>query len=103
MQNLENDNLGDVIAENKKVFVQYGASWCGVCRVMKPKIEKLSDNFSDIHFVYADAEKLPGTRKFAEVANLPTYATFVDGKLVNQTIGSKIENVEELINEIASN
>lgn len=100
MQTLENDNLGELIKENKKVLVQYGASWCGVCRVMKPKLEKLAEKNTDVVFVYADAEKFPGSRQFAEVSNLPTFATFVDGELVKQTMGSRIENVEEILNEI---
>lgn len=103
MQELENDNLGDVLKEHKKVLVQYGASWCGICRVMKPKLQKMSEASDAVHFVYADAEKYPGTREFADVSNLPTFASFVDGKLVNQTMGSKIENVQELVDEIASN
>lgn len=102
MQNLEADNLGEVINQNKKVIVQYGASWCGICRVMKPKLEKMSETAEGIHFVYADAEKFPGTREFADVSNLPTFASFVDGKKVNQTMGSKIENVQELVDEITS-
>lgn len=102
MHILENDNLGELLTQHKKVFVQYGASWCGLCRMIKPKIQKLSESRDDVFFVYADAEKFPGTREFAEVANLPTYAGFVDGKLIKQGMGSKIEAVEEIVNEIAS-
>ncbi len=102
MEELQADNLGEVLKANKKVLVQYGASWCGICRVMKPKIQKMSEEFKTVHFVYADAEKFPETREFAEVANLPTFAGFVDGKLIKQAMGSKIENVQEIVDEIAS-
>lgn len=103
LQELENDNLQDFIAENDLVIVQYGATWCGNCRIMKPKMKRLSRDFDDIKFLYVDAEKLPGSRKLAEVNNLPTFAAFKGGKLVNQTQTSKEENLKALIDEIANN
>lgn len=102
MQELETDNLGEVLKSNKLVLVQYGASWCGICRLMKPKMQQLSQDNPNITVVYADAEKFPGTREFAEVENLPTFAGFVDGQLIKQCMGSKIENVQEIVNEITS-
>lgn len=102
MEELQADNLGETLKAHKKVLVQYGASWCGICRVMKPKLQKMSEEFTGVHFVYADAEKFPETREFAEVSNLPTFAGFVDGKLIKQAMGSKIENVQEIVDEIAS-
>ena len=77
---LESDNLQDVVNQNQKVAVQFSASWCGNCRIMKPKFKKLSSEKENITFVIVDAEKFPESRKLANVSNLPTFATFVDGK-----------------------
>jgi len=68
---------------------------------MKPKFKKLASEKEDITFVIVDAEKFPESRKLANVSNLPTFATFVDGKLVNETQTNKAEILTELINEIA--
>lgn len=103
LQELEQDNLEEIIKENELVVVQYGATWCGNCRIMKPKMKRLSNDFGDIKFLYVDAEKLPGSRKFAEVTNLPTFAAFKGGKLINQTQTNKEEILKDLINEIANN
>lgn len=102
MKELESDNLQDMVKENKKVLVQYGASWCGICKLMKPKLNKMSEETKDIEFFYVDAEKFPQSRELAEVNNLPTFAGFVDGKLVKQAMGSKVEAVQEIVDEIAS-
>ena len=48
----------------------------------------------------ADAEKFPESRKLAEVSNLPTFATFVNGKIVNQTQTNKFEVLKDLVNEV---
>jgi thiol-disulfide isomerase/thioredoxin len=37
---LNEDTLADLITENEKV-VQFSASWCGNCRIMKPKFKKI--------------------------------------------------------------
>ena len=98
---LDQDTLQQIVSSNQKVAVQYSASWCGNCRIMKPKFKKLASEKEDITFVIVDAEKFPESRKLANVSNLPTFATFVDGKLVNETQTNKAEILTELINEIA--
>lgn len=103
LQELENDNLQEVVNENELVIVQYGATWCGNCRIMKPKFKRLSGDHESIKFLYVDAEKLPESRKLAQVTNLPTFATFRGGKLVNQTQTNKEEILKTLIDEIANN
>ena len=61
----------------------------------------MSTEKEDITFVIVDAEKFPESRKLANVSNLPTFATFVDGQLVSETQTNKAEVLAELVNEIA--
>ncbi|SHN20855.1 Thioredoxin [Cyclobacterium lianum] len=103
LQELESDNLAHIIQENEKVVVQYGATWCGNCRIMKPKMKRLSKSFEDITFLYVDAEKLPESRKLAQVNNLPTFAVFRNGSVVNQVQTNKEEVLKTLIDEITDN
>ncbi|GAB2619124.1 thioredoxin family protein [Belliella aquatica] len=103
LQELETDTLQNLIKENDKVVVQYSASWCGNCRIMKPKMKRLSNDYEGITFLYVDAEKLPESRKLAAVTNLPTFATFSGGSLVNQIQTNKEEALKSLIDEIANN
>jgi len=100
---LEQDNLSEIISENKKVVVQYSATWCGNCRIMKPKFKKESSTNENIVFVLADAEKFPESRKLAKVDNLPTFAIFKGGALKNQVQTNKYDVLKKLIHEIADN
>ncbi|MDG1041098.1 MAG: thioredoxin family protein [Polaribacter sp.] len=102
LQELTADNLQEIVNQNKKVVVQYSATWCGNCRIMKPKFKKLASENEDTVFVIADAEQFTESRKLADVSNLPTFATFVDGAFVNQTQTNKFEVLKELVNEIVS-
>jgi thiol-disulfide isomerase/thioredoxin len=102
LQELETDTLQNVINENDKVVVQYGASWCGNCRIMKPKMKRLSNDYEGIVFLYVDAEKLQESRKLASVTNLPTFATFSGGSLVSQIQTTKEDALKSLIEEIST-
>ncbi len=100
---LENDNLKEIIDQNKKVVVQYSATWCGNCRIMKPKFKKEASLNEDVTFVLADAEKFPESRKLAKVDNLPTFAVFSGGEFKNQVQTNKYDVLKELISEVTSN
>jgi thiol-disulfide isomerase/thioredoxin len=100
---LTEDALGTLLANNQKVMVQFGATWCGNCRIMKPKFKKLGSEHEDITFVYVDAEKYPAARQFATVDNLPTFAAFKNGQLVNQVQTNQFDSLKTLCDEIAGN
>ena len=97
---LTEDNLQELVANNEKVVVQFGASWCGNCRIMKPKFKKLATENENIPFYYIDAETFTESIKLANVSNLPTFATFVNGKLVGETQTNKAEILTDLVKEI---
>jgi thiol-disulfide isomerase/thioredoxin len=97
---LNEDSLQDLVSKNEKVIVQFSASWCGNCRIIKPKFKKMASENENITFVLVDAENSPESRKLANVSNLPTFATFVNGILVNETQTNKAEVLAELVNEI---
>jgi len=103
VQELEQDNLGQIVADNETVVVQYSATWCGNCRIMKPKFKKLASEKEEVVFVMADAEKFPESRKLATVDNLPTFATFKDGVFVNQVQTNRFDNLKDLVHEVAGN
>jgi thioredoxin 1 len=100
LQELNQDNLKQMVSENKTVVVQYTATWCGNCRIMKPKFKKLASENENITFVLVDAEKFIESRKMATVDNLPTFATFKDGSFVNQVQTNKFEVLKDLVTEV---
>ena len=103
LQELEKDNLAEIIATSPTVVVQYSAGWCGNCRIMKPKFKKMATENENVTFIIADAENFPESRKLAKVDNLPTFATFKNGALVNQVQTNKVELLTDLVNEVTSN
>ncbi len=100
MQELESDNLLEIVSNTPKVIVQYGAGWCGNCKITKPKFKKLAFETEGVTFIYVDAEKFPESRKLANVSNLPTFASFLNGELVKESQGNKEDVIKEVLNAI---
>jgi len=90
------------ISGNDKVVVKYFADWCGNCRLFAPKFRRLSDDdrFDGVRFIDVNAEKNPEARKAAGVTNLPFFAVFKKGELVEGVPTSKEEVVVDLIGQL---
>ena len=91
------------LADNPKVVVKYFASWCGSCRLIAPKFKRISnaEDYSDVVFLDVDAEKNPEARAMAgKIPNLPFFATFKDGALVEGDFTAKIDFVEKMIDNL---
>lgn len=96
-------DFNNILAQNEKVVVKYYADWCGNCRLFSPKFKRMSDNeqFKGITFLDVNAEVSPEARKAAGVTNLPFFAVFKNGTLVDTVAASKEEAVVNLINKLA--
>jgi thiol-disulfide isomerase/thioredoxin len=102
LKEIEGDSLESLVKSDNLVFVQYTASWCGNCRIMKPKFKRFADE-SEATFVIVDAEKNPESRKLANVDNLPTFAAFRGGEFVDQVQTNKAEKLKDFIDEVTGN
>lgn len=100
---LEEDNLAEIIKSDERVYVQFSAGWCGNCRIMKPKFKRFASQDEKATYVIVDAEKFPESRKLAKVDNLPTFAAFKNGELLNQIQTNKVDNLKTFLDETASN
>lgn len=96
------DAFKSKLEENSKVIVKYYADWCGSCRLFKPKFRRLSEDskYADVAFLDVNAEENQEARKMAGVSNLPFFAVFQNGKLVEGIATNKEEAVVELIEKL---
>ncbi len=102
VQKITDAEFNDQIANHSKVVVKYYADWCGSCRLFSPKFNRLSGDsrFAGVTFLDVNAETSPAARKAAGVTNLPYFAVFKNGQLVESVATSKEEAVVELLNKL---
>lgn len=98
----DDSNFESELSNHSKIVVKYYADWCGTCKLFSPKYKRLAgdDRFKDIVFLDINAETSPEARKKAGVNNLPTFATFKNGELVDVVMTSKEEAVVEILEKI---
>ncbi|MEO9966975.1 MAG: thioredoxin family protein [Reichenbachiella sp.] len=92
----------EAISSSEKTIIKYYADWCGSCKLFSPKYKRLADDerFSGINFLKVNAENNQEARKAAGVTNLPFFAIFESGKLMETLASSKEEAVVELLNKL---
>jgi thiol-disulfide isomerase/thioredoxin len=96
------NEFDDRLKANEKVIVKYFAGWCGSCKLFAPKFRRLSEDerFEGITFIDINAEENENARKIAGVDNLPFFAAFKNGELVDSGSTSKEESVVEMIEKL---
>nr|CAD2176834.1 unnamed protein product [Meloidogyne enterolobii]CAD2180229.1 unnamed protein product [Meloidogyne enterolobii] len=96
------EELNAILAEagSKLVVIDFFATWCGPCRLMTPKFNKLADEFVDPIYVGIDVDEHEHIAANYEINVMPTFVFFKDGKKLTVIEGN---NYEELRKTIESN
>ncbi|MBO8427292.1 MAG: thioredoxin [Firmicutes bacterium] len=82
------------------VLVDFNATWCGPCRMLKPEIEALSEERKDVKFVSVDVDNFNALSARYNVRVVPTLVLFKDGKVIEVTTGYR---PKESLNNFLSN
>lgn len=87
---LTSDNFQDNI--KNLAVVDFYAEWCGPCKMLKPILEQLSDEFDNIIFGKINVEDAPDLAKEFNVMAVPTIVFISGGKAVETMVGFTSEN-----------
>lgn len=86
MEKLNKENFNDFISCGK-VLVDFNASWCGPCNMLRPILEELEGILTDIKFGSVNVDDNEYLARNYGVMSIPTLILFNDGNIVKQNIG----------------
>ncbi|GGG54934.1 thioredoxin [Kocuria dechangensis] len=76
------ETLGQTIADNDIVLLDWWAEWCGPCKQFAPTYEAASEKHADIVFGKVDTEDQQMLAASAQISSIPTLMAFREGILV---------------------
>ena len=84
----ETEFQSKVVDQEGLIVVDYGATWCGPCKKLKPILEELSGEMPDkAAFYYVDAGEQPALAQHYGVMSLPTMLFFKNGEVQDRIVG----------------
>jgi thioredoxin 1 len=88
----------EVIKSDKKVLIDFWASWCGPCKMIGPIVEEVAEANSEIKVVKVNVDEQATLATRYQIMSIPTLIVMEKGEIVNKSVGliSKGE-IEELL------
>lgn len=86
------DFQNKITQTGKPVIVDFWAPWCGPCRMTKPILEKLAQEYAGtVDFLPINADDSREVLEQFHVSGIPTVMALRDGKIVGRVTGSQNE------------
>ncbi len=98
MEIINESNFDDIINGEDVTLVDFSASWCMPCRMLKPILERVEDKFDDVYFYNLDIDENENIAKRYRVFSVPTLVCFRMGKKLDSMVGlNSYDDVIEFI------
>ena len=91
----------EVIESKIPVIVDFNATWCGPCRMLKPVLDELSEETKDYKIVSIDVDDNQDLAKEYGVLSIPCLVVLKDGKEIKRSVGFiPKDNIQDMMEEI---
>ncbi|MBG0784208.1 MAG: thioredoxin [Anaerolineaceae bacterium] len=92
----QSDFEAKVLKAVRPVLVEFGAPWCGPCKIMEPVLVEMSADFAGrVDFLTVDVDQSPELAMQYGVMGVPTVILFRDGQPLQRMTGYKPRKVLE--------
>lgn len=86
MKEIDQKEFQDLVLGGKGVvMVDFSASWCGPCQMLKPILEQVSDEGHTVYSVDVDENQQLAMQY--RVSSVPTMIIFKDGQKMEESVG----------------
>ena len=90
--------LDDILSSHALVVIDFTATWCGPCQMIKPKFKELAEEKSSdsLAFVTVDVDEDDNAEICEEygVESMPTFKFVKNGATIDSVIGNKFDDVK---------
>ncbi|XP_077201402.1 thioredoxin-like [Paroedura picta] len=81
----------------KLIVVDFSATWCGPCKMIKPFFHSLCEKYPDVLFIEIDVDDAQDVAAHCDVKCMPTFQFYKNNVKVHEFSGANKEKLEETI------
>lgn len=85
---INKNNFNEVINSDKKVLLDFFASWCGPCRMVSPIVDKIADEHPEFLVGKINVDEEEELALQFGVSSIPALFVLENGKVVKQSLGA---------------
>lgn len=99
MEEITESQFEEITNSKNLVVIDFYATWCMPCRMLKPIMERVEGKFKDLSFYTLDATDAEEVSKQYRIFSVPTIIAFRDGKKIDSLVGLKTyDEIVDFIN-----
>uniref|UniRef100_A0A8D0E570 Thioredoxin n=1 Tax=Salvator merianae TaxID=96440 RepID=A0A8D0E570_SALMN len=98
--NLTEFNAELASATGKLIVVDFSATWCGPCKMIKPFYHSLAEKYPDVVFIEIDVDDAQDVASHCDVKCMPTFQFYKNNEKVHEFSGANKEKLEETIKNL---
>ncbi len=87
MEIINEKQFDKMIVKKGLVVVDFSATWCMPCRMLKPIMERVEEKLNDVKFYNVDIDESENIAKRYRIFSVPTLVAFREGKKVDSLVG----------------
>ena len=101
---ISGDRCFEVLDNDKYIFFYFGASWCGPCQQVLPKLNDLSNNYDnniiEFYKIDIDLEENKTICDKCDIKVVPNFLLFKGRNFINRIKGNNITGITNMINSV---
>ena len=87
---INKDNFqAEVLNSDKKVLLDFWASWCGPCRMVSPILDAIAQERDDIKVCKINVDEEPELASEYSIMSIPTLMVVEDGQIISKAMGAR--------------
>ncbi|MBK6827497.1 MAG: thioredoxin [Chitinophagaceae bacterium] len=98
------ETFAEILNGKTPVLVDFTATWCGPCKMMKPVLEELHQRKGEqVRIIKIDIDQSPAAANAFQVQSVPTLILFQKGKQLWRQSGiMQVNSLEKVIDQLIS-
>ena len=85
--NVTNENFNEIISNEKKVLIDFYATWCGPCRMLSPIVDQFAEENPQYVVGKINVDDCEDIARKYGIQSIPTLIVFQNGEAVKQSLG----------------